>query len=229
MLSLLPFCKEAPLSSRFGSYCLHFPIPAASTRASTGFLWHSPHFLPVSAHCPLSKPPCILNFCNCSTHLLVPKSVLISYCSREYTLNLSELNTNNHLLSFIWHSSFFGAGILKQLSLLVTAGSLLLCCSQDAIPDCGYSNLDMAKGSASQLIQSHGFWADASVPCYEDLSTGLCESTRDPELTSSRGNDSNESKAETTVSFMTSFLVTHHYLWNNLVVTHVSPIHCGRE
>ena len=145
MLSLLPFCKEAPLSSRFGSYCLHFPIPAASTRASTGFLWHSPHFLPVSAHCPVSKPPCILNFCNWSSHLLVPKSVLISYCSREYTLNLSELNTNNHLLSFIWHSSFYGAGILKQLSLLVTAGSLLLCCSQDAIPDCGYSNLDMAK------------------------------------------------------------------------------------
>ena len=68
------------------------------------------------------------------------------------------------------------------------------------------------KRSASQLVQSHGFWADASVPCYEDLSTGLYESTRDPELTSSRGNDSNESKAETTVSFMTSFLVTHHYL-----------------
>ena len=153
VLSLLPFCKEAPLSSRFGSYCLHFPIPADSTRASTGFLWHFPHFLPVSAHCPLSKLPYILNFCNGSTHLFVPKSVLISYCSWEYTLNLSELNTNNHLLSFIWHSGFYGAGILKQLSLLVMAGSLLLCCSQDAIPDCGYSNLNMAKGSASQLVQ----------------------------------------------------------------------------
>ena len=99
LLSLLPFCMEAPLSSRFGSYCLHFPVPAASTKASTGFHWHLPHFLPASAHCPFSKPPYILNFPNGSTHLLIPKSVLMSYCSWEYTLKLSELNNNNHLLS----------------------------------------------------------------------------------------------------------------------------------
>ena len=72
--------------------------------------------------------------------------------------------------------------------------------------------LDMAKGSASHLVQSHDFWEDASVPCYEDLSMDSVRLLMTQQLTLSRGNDSNESEAETTVSFMTSLVVTHHYL-----------------